>query len=318
MQRKQLICFAAVAVILVATFAGLSWYRDDIRSQLVPENGVLEGSLYGSVGFTVNGESFVGHTLRSEVTPICSTDDGTYCELSMRVSSNTADLPYFTLMYSYIADGSDMVPEDARRGSGGGSQWEYLYTDPMTGHELTFYVDDGSLESVRAEGRTVVEYGGSLEYADFDMTVDYRERLSYVNSVMSADPTPTAVYSVSGNENGVAREGTVTVTSVSSIMSGSSIREYVEVEVDVPGTKLPGFLTTFYSILGEGGSFYNQYGDFSVLLADGTFVESDSTIIVSTLDGWELTMEGIVTFSTLDESCNVVSQETVEFSYGVI
>ena len=63
MQRKQLICFAAVAVILVATFAGLSWYREDIRSQLVPENGVLEGYLYGSVGFTVNGESFVGLSL---------------------------------------------------------------------------------------------------------------------------------------------------------------------------------------------------------------------------------------------------------------
>ena len=318
MQRKQMLCFVAVAVVLVATFAGLSWYRDEIRSQVVPENGALEGSLYGSVGFTVNGESFVGHTLRSEVTPICSTDDGTYCELSMRVSSNTADLPYFTLIYSYMADGNDMVPGDARRGSGGGSQWEYLYTDPMTGHELTFYVDDGSLESVRAEGRTVVEYGGSLEYADFDMTVDYWQNMRYVNSVMSADPTPTTVYNVSGNENGVEREGTVTVTSVSSIMNGSSIREYAKVEVDVPGTGLPVFLTTFHSPLDVDGSFDNPNGNLSVLLADGTFVESDSTIRVSTFDGWEFVMEGTVTYSTLDEDCNIVSQETVEFSYGVV
>lgn len=318
MRGKQLVCLATVVIIIVATFAGLSWYRDEVRSQTFPEDGALDGSVYGNVGVFVEGVSLTALTLKSKVTPIYSTDEGTYCELTMNVYSNNTDSIQFYLRYSYMTDSKELVPVDAIRGSGGGSQWEYLYTDPLTGHELTFFVNDGNLESVRDKGRTVIEYDGSLEFAELDMSVGYHQNVRYVNSVMNMDPTPTTVYRISGYENGTPRQGTVTVTSVSSNLANYNITEYVRVEADIPGTLLPEFITNFYSRLSESGSFYNQNGNLSILLADGTYVESDFVFKVDTTQGWEFLMNGTVTYYTLDDQCDVVTEETLEFYYEVM
>ena len=123
-------------------------------------------------------------------------------------------------------------------------------------------------------------------------------------------------YRISGEEGGVPMEGTVTVSSVSATISKGQIREYVQVGISIEGTRLPGFLTSFYSIYGDGGSFYNGLDGTGVLLSDGTYVLSDSTIRQNPDEGF--VMEGTVTVYQFDGDGGLVRTDGFDFSYGVV
>ena len=58
----------------------------------------------------------------------------------------------------------------------------------------------------------------------------------------------------------------------------------------------------------------------SDLRPDGAYVVPDFQYRFGTDESGDMvfTMEGAVTVYGLDESCNVITQETVEFSYGVV
>ena len=313
---RRMVGLAVAAMVIVASVAGLSWYRDDVRSEMVPVNGDISGNLHGNVGVFIDGESCTGLSLRAEIAPIYNTAEGTYCEMTMSVDGQSVDDVRFTLSYGYLAEADTMVPIDARAVFVSGDDATYEYADPLTGHEITFIVMDGDLHSTEVVGGAVVEVDGGLRYADIDMTVVYDRDLRFVNDILDAEPSPTRVFRISGEEGGVPMEGTVTVSSVSATISKGQIREYVQVGISIEGTRLPGFLTSFYSIYGDGGSFYNGLDGTGVLLSDGTYVLSDSTIRQNPEEGF--VMEGTVTVYQLDGDGGLVRTDGFDFSYGVV
>ena len=82
---RRMVGLAVAAMVIVASVAGLSWYHDDVRSEMVPVNGDISGNLHGNVGVFIDGESCTGLSLRAEIAPIYNTAEGTYCEMTMSV-----------------------------------------------------------------------------------------------------------------------------------------------------------------------------------------------------------------------------------------
>ena len=144
---RRIIGLAVAAMVIVASVAGLSWYRDDVRSEMVPVNGDISGNLFGSVGVFIDGESYTRLSLRAEIAPIYNTAEGTHCEMTMTVHGQSLDDVRFTLSYGYLAEADTMVPIDARAVFVSGDDATYEYADPQTGHEITFIVMDGDLHS---------------------------------------------------------------------------------------------------------------------------------------------------------------------------
>ena len=315
--RKQFVCLAVICVIAVAAFVSISIYREDVRSDLVPLNDSLDGGLFGKVGATIDGEPYEIAELYSQISPVYSDGDRTYCELLMIVTSNAEGRPSFTLYYSYFSDSDSLVPEDAQALADEGSYRVFEYTDDLSGDIIRFYVSDERIRTVDVVGSSVLKVGDGFKPLDYDMSVDYGGTVTSVNRVMEMDPTPTKVYRIEGHENGERLEGTITVRSISSKIFHGQINEYAEVSIGIEGTELPGFITKFYSSLGEDGSFYNSNASRDIY-RDGVYVESDSSVTVEVDDGWEVVMEGVVTYYQLDEDLGIVSERTIEFGYEVI
>ena len=270
--RKQFVCLAVICVIAVAAFVSISFYREDVRSDLVPLNDSLDGGLFGKVGATIGGEPYEIAELYSQISPVYSDGDRSYCELMMIVTSNAEGRPSFSLHYSYFSDSKSLVPEDAQALADEGSYRVFEYTDGSRGDIIRFYVSDDRIQTVDVVGSTVVKVGDGFKHLDYDMSVDYDGSVTSINRVMEMDPTPTKVYRI---------------------------------------------ITTFYSSLGEDGSFYNSDASRDTYM-DGVYVESDSTVTVDVDDGWEVVMEGVVTYYQLDDDLGIVSERTIEFGYEVI
>lgn len=315
--RKQFVCLAVICVIAVAAFVSISIYREDVRSDLVPLNDSQDGGLFGKVGATIDGEPYEIAELYSQIRPVYNDGDRSYCELMMIVTSNAEGRPSFSLHYSYFSDSKSLVPEDAQALADEGSYRVFEYTDGSRGDIIRFYVSDDRIQTVDVVGSTVVKVGDGFKHLDYDMSVDYDGSVTSINRVMEMDPTPTKVYRIQGHENGERLEGTITVRSVSSTIFHGNIYEYAEVSIEIEGSELPGFIMTFYSSLGEDGSFYNSDASRDTYL-DGVYVESDSTVTVDVDDGWEVVMEGVVTYYQLDDDLGIVSERTIEFGYEVI
>ena len=88
--------------------------------------------------------------------------------------------------------------------------------------------------------------------------------------------------------------------------------------IGIEGSSLPGFITDFRT------SFYNSEVSYShsdhnpFLMADGRYCVPSVESRLTTDDGTEFVLEGTVTFYELDGNCDIVSEEIIEFSYGVV
>lgn len=207
--RKQFVCLAVICVIAVAAFVSISIYREDVRSDLVPVNDSLDGGLFGKVGATIDGEPYEIAELYSQIRPVYSDGDSSYCELLMIVTSNAEGRPSFSLHYSYFSDSKSLVPEDAQSLPDEGSYQVFEYTDGSRGDIIRFYVSDERIQTVDVVGSTVVRVGDGFKPLDYDMSVDYDGSVTSINRVMEMDPTPTKVYRIQGHENGERLEGTI-------------------------------------------------------------------------------------------------------------
>ncbi len=315
--NRKIIVAAVLVVLLAVSVCGVYLLKEDVRSELVMEPVYVNGSNYGITVLEVGENTYRDVSIDHHLQTVYRTDDGFLC--SLNIYADEAEMGYsFQLSYEYESMGDLLVPVGSEFGHSESIGDHYAYIDPVTGDRLLFQVFDGSLGLIHVEGRTVVESEEGLEYADFSTNMSASYSRNYTNGTIHMEPESPTTIEIVGTENGVELGGTVIVDPYYAEMNYKSFRQEASVSIGIEGSSLPGFITDFRT------SFYNSEVSYShsdhnpFLMADGRYCVPSVESRLTTDDGTEFVLEGTVTFYELDGNCDIVSEEIIEFSYGVV
>lgn len=319
--RKQLMVLVVLLILTGASVSALFVYQEDVRSELY----ILTPSQMksdDSDALVRLGDSYYQNvSIGSNIDVSCRTDSGLICEIQVDASINQ-DYVYetFALHFVYATDGESLIPSDAGpdRDSRPGVSRQYI--DPVTGTSLLFRESEGVLQSVRFTGMTVIGDDSGFEYAEFDLMISYESKLSYVNDPLIRDSGEDKRMGLQGSENGEPMTGDLLISPTAGMIhSHSYIAMFDHLSVDVPSSSIPQELLS--AIMPVNDTVVNNMSfATSYLRSDGLYIVPDIQYRYgSAEDGSTVfSMSGTVTTYQLDADCNVISQETIEFSYGVV
>lgn len=316
--RKQLLVLGVLLILTGASVSALYVYQEDVRS----DAEVLYGSVYVSDydAMVRMGDTNYWNVSVDSYFSVNGVYEGcSLCDIRLEVTINENYVyESFWLDFNYLSDKDSLVPEDASPDQDSGPGVSRAYTDPLTGTTLLFRESNGILQSVRFTGTTVVGDEGGFQYAVFDLVMEYDPDITYVNSIETSEPGRDVTLELTGTENGATLSGAVYVDPVFRMVSPRDSC-YAIVSASIQDTRIPAELLSYMTAV-EDGTVYRNDLFISYLRQDGAYVVPDIQYRFGTDESGDMvfTMEGTVTVYGLDEICNVISQETVEFSYGVV
>ena len=317
--RKQLMVLVVLLILTGASVSALFVYQEDVRSETQILYGSMHKSDYDAV-VRIGDSNYRNVSIQSDYYNITrGYEDASICYIQLEVMVNENYVfETFELHYRYVCDGSSLIPRDAAPDQDRGSGVSRQYIDPVTGDTLLFRESEGVLQSVRFTGTAIIGDDGDFEYADFDMVVEYDPDVTYVNSIETAEPNQSMRIDIAGTENGMAMSGSVETDALFRIVSPLDY-ETAEVNVSISGTSIPPELLSYVTTVSDKVVYQNNIL-LPYLRQDGMYVDPYIQYRYgSAEDGSTVfSMSGTVTTYQLDADCNVISQETIEFSYGVV
>lgn len=308
MQRRT-IGILVIAVVFTACFVAVGAICEKERTDVSPAYPVRmhDNDLYGTV--TIGEDTY--NIVESDAYLYMNFEkDGLrgYSLYANIVPYYNEDMYGFTESYRYVSTSDGFIPIGAEPIEDGTGQ--YAYDDPVTGNTLTFSMEHGVIY-IDFSGRDM--FRG--QFVEFDVEAGFIYYPQYVENPMGPMPDPYSG-TISGEENGIPMTGKVTLTPICSVKSidgggrSSGIYDYYHIVVDIEGSGIPRHMLDRYSSVWIDEDFTST--DSENYLNGNTYTRMEYRFYI---DGDQLVFEGSVTTETLDDGCETVSEETLEFSY---
>lgn len=317
MDRPSLI-LTLLILITAVSFCGLYLHQEDTRSDLTALTPYSITDRDASGSLDVGGESYP-HILADAIFGVDIVDDGrSHCWTELSFSRSSFG-PYNHLKFDFWTMKGTQAPEGSVWAFTAGNESRYVYDDPLTGTELTFYLVNDMVNKIVYKGKTVNEFNGELEYVSFDIEASFDKDIVFVNDVMMGKVPEPLELRISGMENETTMHGTLKIEPLSCIIrNGGYEAVMASATLNVPGSHLPDSMMVSIVKLSDGYRFTEQNVRMQYLDSEGNYIDQIIDYRLSNENGFTLVLNGTITSSVLDPGCNIIEHSVFKFDYGVV